>query len=404
MFKDYNKYLSTSLKVYLFVLVFIFILKLVGLDYFGLDIDNPFMIKLNSFCINYKIDIIYSYIVCYITSYIMVSITVNDNSKKLKIYMLLILPLTILVKYLGNYLNNTIFVIVQIMYLYIFIKIYSKQKCFKKYIIINFIFLILQIISTIVRNQSFNYNEYNFIIAFLINLDYIILCIITYKLYFLKGVDKKCYQVVEVGYYSQMKANLKNLPKRLQKNLHNFKQLDKKSKIAFYIYFAFSLIWNILTILIVLLVARLNHTFIECIFILSSFWLSKHSFGRPFHLQSMFQCFIVSNLTYYVLNRITTPLGVSIIVPIMLGVGLSYITSNFTKKLYKPLYRGMPKELFEETILKVEDKDSIKYKICYEYYIEKKIAINLSMKYHYSEAGIRKILKIVNKKIKELNK
>ena len=118
----------------------------------------------------------------------------------------------------------------------------------------------------------------------------------------------------------------------------------------------------------------------------------------------MFQCFIISNATYYVLNRITTPLGISIIVPIMLGVGLSYITSKFTKKLYKPLYRGMPKELFDESILKVEDKGSIKYNICYEYYIEKKMAINLSMKYHYSEAGIRKILKIINKKIKELNK
>ena len=47
---------------------------------------------------------------------------------------------------------------------------------------------------------------------------------------------------------------------------------------------------------------------------------------------------------------------------------------------------------------------SLKYNICYEYYIEKKLAVNLYMKYHYSEAGIRKILKMVNKKIKELNK
>ena len=35
--------------MYLFVLIITFILKIVGLDYFGLDIDNPFMIKLNSF-------------------------------------------------------------------------------------------------------------------------------------------------------------------------------------------------------------------------------------------------------------------------------------------------------------------------------------------------------------------
>ena len=38
MFKDYHKYLSTSLKVYLFVLLITFILKLVGLNYFGIKI------------------------------------------------------------------------------------------------------------------------------------------------------------------------------------------------------------------------------------------------------------------------------------------------------------------------------------------------------------------------------
>jgi hypothetical protein len=63
----------------------------------------------------------------------------------------------------------------------------------------------------------------------------------------------------------------------------------------------------------------------------------------------------------------------------------------------------MPKELFEETILKVVDKDSIKYKICYDYFIEKKSALNLSYKYNYSEAGIRKIKDRINNKIKELN-
>lgn len=165
-----------------------------------------------------------------------------------------------------------------------------------------------------------------------------------------------------------------------------------------------SFIWNIFTIIVVLFVANLNNTLIECIFILSSFWLSKKAFGRPFHLKSMAQCFVVSNLTYYGLNRITSPLGISILVPILLGVGLSYLTSKLVKKLYKPLYRGMPENEFEETILKVANKDSDKYKICYEYYILKIGAISLSMKYSYSEPGIRKILAKVNKKIEELNK
>ena len=117
----------------------------------------------------------------------------------------------------------------------------------------------------------------------------------------------------------------------MQKNWRNFKenfkQQDKVTKITNIIYLILSIFWNMFTILTVIVIAFLNDTLVECIFIVTSFWLSKGKFGKPFHLKSMTHCFIVSNLTYYVLNRITTPLGISIIIPIMLGVGLSYVTS-----------------------------------------------------------------------------
>ena len=177
---------------------------------------------------------------------------------------------------------------------------------------------------------------------------------------------------------------------------------NKEEKLSIIIFFILSLIWNCLTLLIVFVIAIINDSVIECIFIVSSFWLSKSAFGKPFHFDSMIVCFIVSNLTYYILNRITTPLGISIFIPILLGVGLSYITSKFVKKTYKPLYRGMPIDLFEETILQVVDKDSDKYKICYEFYIEKKSDLSLSYKYNYSVAGIRKIKDRINDRIKRL--
>ena len=53
MFKDYDKYLSASLKVYLFVLVCVLILKLVGLDYFGIEVNNPTMLKISYFIDKY---------------------------------------------------------------------------------------------------------------------------------------------------------------------------------------------------------------------------------------------------------------------------------------------------------------------------------------------------------------
>ena len=61
MFKDFNKYLSTSLKVYMFVLVIVFILKLIGLDYFGLNTDNNLIMLIDKFVLKFRLtNIIYA--------------------------------------------------------------------------------------------------------------------------------------------------------------------------------------------------------------------------------------------------------------------------------------------------------------------------------------------------------
>jgi hypothetical protein len=199
-----------------------------------------------------------------------------------------------------------------------------------------------------------------------------------------------------------LKQSLKKSLRKFQSNLKKFKRKEKQEKITIIIFLILSLLWNTFTLAVVLLVAILNDVFVECIFIVTSFWISKTSFGKPFHFNSMATCFVVSNLSYYFLDRITTPLGISIFIPILLGVGLSYVTSKFVKKTYKPLYRGMPVDLFEETILQVVDKDSTKYKVCYDFYIENKSDLSLSFQYNYSVSGIRKIKDRINEKIKGL--
>ena len=411
MFKDYDKYLSTSLKVYLFVLAIIFIMKLVGLDYFGLELTNPIMIKLGKLSSNIYIkDIIY-FLLLITYQYLMISAVCKDSGKSFKIFTLITCPITYIVQLIKNrFLKYQILTTVgELIYLYLIAFIFNKRNnnisikiLTKRYSIIMLLNMIFQIISMITR-YKYNIDYINeFIPNIILNLDYLLLLLITQKLVISrKGVENKCYQEA-VGSSLPKKLNLKNLLRKLQKNWHNFKKQDKVTKLTYIIYFIFSLIWNIFCIVTVLFVAILNDTFIECIFILTSFWLSKKSFGKAFHFSSMSKCFIVSNLSYYILNRITTPLGISIIVPILLGVGLSYVTSKLVKKTYKPLYRGMPEELFEETILKVVDKNSLKYKICYDFYIQNKSIISLSIKYNYTESGIRKIKDRVNEKIKRL--
>ena len=93
MFKDFSKYLSTSLKVYLFVLVIIFILKLVGLDYFGIDINNSTYLKFNDFILNHKLENVYYSLTLYFYVYMYVSICCKDNSRKSKLWSI---PFTII--------------------------------------------------------------------------------------------------------------------------------------------------------------------------------------------------------------------------------------------------------------------------------------------------------------------
>lgn len=409
MFKDYDKYLSTSLKVYILVLVIVFIMKIVGLDYFGIDLNNKAINIIGSFITSNKIiNNIFYLMPLIVYQYIIISVVCDDNSKITMRYNIIVMPFMYLMEcYKINLFGNFSFVFETLFFLaitYIYCKIYKKNFKLKKFILIMVLFMIIQIISMLTRlNYSLTYVK-NPIANLILNLDYIIAMIIYYKIYFWKGGLQKWTDGFreEVSSSLQKLTNLRKLPKQLQRNWHKFKQLTKVDKITFIIYFALTAIWNLLTIVAVILVAMLNDTVIECIFIITSFWLSKRAFGKAFHLSSMIQCFIVSNITYYILNRITTPLGISILIPIMLGVGLSYVTSKLVKKTYKPLYRGMSKETFEETILKIVDKDSLKYKICYDFYINKKSDLSLSMKYNYSVMGIRKIKSRINDKIKEL--
>lgn len=402
MFKDYHKYLSASLKVYTFLLVIIFILKIVRLEYFGIDENNLVINGISSIISNNHIGDIYYFFAIYIQFYVYLCLV----CKKPKLYIPALIGSIINFGYqiaIPKFNNlGWIYTLLCAFLMIVFPIIVNKKITFKRQFIFICLMLFYQFLSLFIRNVGYSNNYNNFVIDSILNFDQILLMGITYNLVFMKGEIKSCGETLEVGLSLLKKINLSTLPKRLQRNLHNFKALDKETKLTYIIYFILSLIWNTLTIVIVLLVARLNATFIECLFILTSFWLSKRTFGKPFHLPSMKQCFIVSNLTYYILNRITTPLGISILIPIMLGVGLSYITSKLVKKTYKPLYKGMPNNLFEETILKVTDKDSLEYNICYDYYVVNKTALQVSNKYNYTYDSVKKIFKRVNDKIKGL--
>ena len=54
MEKDASKLMSRTLLTYAIILSFVFIMKLFGLDYFGLDTENKIIVGINEFVLKFQ--------------------------------------------------------------------------------------------------------------------------------------------------------------------------------------------------------------------------------------------------------------------------------------------------------------------------------------------------------------
>lgn len=414
MKKDLDKLLSRTLLTYTTVLFAVFVLKMFGLNYFEIDNGNKIINGLNNFILNWHLEYVWYFITLFINTFIIMAISCNDNSKNMIKFVTITMPLNILIQYIkSNYNFPFIFVFTDLLYLFIlslwYIKFIKREKIFRynitNYWFFMFINFIYQLISLITRNITIMNQlniENNFVMNIIINFDYMILIIISYKLYFMKG-GKDLWDLVH-GYSLDLLISLKSLPTKLQTSYQTSKPKTTRDELANKIYITLFWLYNFFTVAVVLLIATLNETFIECIFILSSFWINKGVFGKAFHLKKASTCFIVSSLSYYVLNRLTWKIGISFLVPVILGISLSYITSKIMAKnenLY--LYKGMSRENFYNLICKVTSNEE-HIKICEMYYVDKQSNLKIALACNYSEINIKKIKEKINKKIKELYK
>ena len=394
MKKDLDKLLSSALKTYFIILIGIFIIKLFGIDYFGLDTRNEIIVWIDNFINRFHLEMVWYGITLYIYTYIILSISCVDNSRRMKIFTLCILPLCLVIQQLKTIINCTpLFTITDLLWLFmsalIYIKVIKRDKIEKhnisNYFIYCIINIVFQLVSVSIRNIEIT-NENSFVNYFLLNIDYIILSIIAYKWFFSKGGQKLWVEVA--GLFSHLLTLLKSFPTKLQNFYLNNKDKSRFEKISDSIYIPLFILWNIFTLVVVLFIATLNHTFAECIIILCSFWINKRTFGKAFHMPTAFSCFIVSNLTYYALNRITIPAGISLIISVILGIALCYVTSKFVKT--KKLYRGMSLNEYNSNVLDLYDEESVYYQIGKLFYVDRYSEQWIATKLAYSVPSIQK--------------
>lgn len=406
MKKDLDKILSSTLKTYFIILIGIFIIKLFGIDYFGLNTRNEIIVWIDDFINRFHLEMVWYGITLYIYQYVIFSITCVDNSKKMKIYTLCTLPIAIILQIIKSNVNNIpLFSVIDLLWLFMFsmlyIKIIKRDKI-EKYNVSNYwiyciLNIIFQLISVFIRSININVDNTNFIMSFVGNIDYIILSIITHILFFNIG-GKSLWDGV-VSSFSHLLALLKSFPTKLQNFYLNNKSKSRFEKISDSIYIPLFILWNIFTLMVVLFIATLNHTFAECIIILCSFWINKRTFGKAFHMPTAFSCFIVSNLTYYALNRITIPAGISLIISVILGIALCYITSKFVKT--KKLYRGMSLNEYNSNVLDLYDEESVYYQIGKLFYVDRYSEQWIATKLAYSVPSIQKKKYELKRKVKE---
>lgn len=405
MKKDVNKIFERTLLTYTFILFFIFILKIAGFNYFGLDINNPVVVAINNFATKFHLVNLWYILTLYLYSYVTIAICCRDNSRRAKIYVLVTLPFSILLKVIASKITLTL-IIYLMDFLYLFSITYLYKFIFKIKIdkfSLNFIFYIIlnsvyQLISLFLRNINFYNNYNNFITNCLLDLDYIIALLIT-KYIIIKEDKSLCGMVV--SYFSGLlilsKEQFQKFPAKFLKTKNEHKNKTKKEKFEIDLYLILFLLWNIFQVFVVLFIAKLNNGLPECIFILLSFWMNKTVFGKAFHMKRARDCFIVSNLAYYVLVRICISIHISLLIPIILGILLSYFTSLIVKYNEFKLYRGMPEEdlLLHCKICNLNKYDTT---LMVDYYCNRKSDVQLAMKNHYSVESIKK----QKKKIREI--
>lgn len=381
-------------------------MKICGLDYFGLDDSNKTIILIESVVNKLHLTLVWSTITLYIYTYITLSITCVDNSKQMKLFTLCVLPIAICLQLLRYVIISPLFFVildllwvfvVSLVYIILIKKTSLKRHNVGNYWLFMFINLLFQIMSLVIRNVDVQRDYTNFIASFICNFDYLILSIMFQNLFFRMGGNSLCHGVVYL--FSHLQTLLKSLPTKLQNIYAINKSKSKFDKVSDMIYLPLYILWNIFTVAVVLFVAFLNETFIECILILTSFWMNKTAFGKAFHMKSAMSCFIVSNISYYCLNRITIPIGISLLISLLLGALLSYITSYFVKE--KKLYRGMSLELLDDTILGIIDKGSDDYKICKMFYVDKQPDQYIATKLNYSKSSIEKKKHNIIEKLKK---
>ncbi len=398
------------------------ILKFLGLDIFGAESSNKILSPIMNFLDTKNLTFFVSQIFIFIEYFIIFRLSCKN--KNTKIYYLAALSTTLYTAIIQYYMFNvlklfnspwgrSIYLFITLLLLVITTLIIdlkeknkNKEKMnlikkiiknmwykLKRLLYVSGLAIVYQFLAMFLRNITYQ-QSYESLYYFLLEFDYIILLLITYYIFLKKETNIKLKMKFEFNFIDFLnklptKNELKDIFDRLKIKNQKFKHAKKSDKIFTIIYIILFTLSELFNLSIIIFVAYLNHTIIECLFIITSFFITRKVFGA-FHLDSAIKCWLVSNISFYILNKLTLSITFSFVVPVFFGILLAFITSKFIKKNNYSLYRGIPKEDLL-IIAKNTNLNKIETSIILDFYTNRFSIDKLAIKYHYSDRSIKRI-------------
>lgn len=150
-------------------------MKIVGFDLFGLDLENKFLNDLELVIYkNLLIKDIIMIILLNIQLYFMVGIVNKEQGKKVWLYLLKLLPLTILCRYISINIFPNVSALIEILFL-ILVLSKLKLKNITKSILIVLLNTLYQASSLIIRDLGLGSHDWTFVASQLLSIDYYII-------------------------------------------------------------------------------------------------------------------------------------------------------------------------------------------------------------------------------------
>lgn len=401
-----------------FVLLFVSLfLKILGLNIFGVDTSNAILVNISNFLDNSLLKFILDFILLIVQNFLFFKLCTKSNGIKKQLFFSIILSiLIILLQRFLYYLNNmTIYSIVYYCITFVLLILtaiiidfkilcYNKNtinKMIKKCVFYIFLCSLYQVIILYLRNITYS-QILDSMYDLILNFDYTILLMATY---YLKMKKEFNIEKIKTDDYSLTKIlnerlsfdEIKIMVIKFNDFKKHFKESNKTDKIVIILYLFFSILSEIINVSLVIFVAYLNNVIIECLFIITSFLISRKVFGA-FHLNSAIKCWLLSNISFYLLSKLSFNVSISFVIPVFCGILLAYITSKFIKKNNKDLYKGMLEKDLKE-IVKDKKLTKLEYEILKNYYCDDVNMNKLTFVFHYSRAQLYRYKTNAEKKI-----